>query len=66
MEVLHVPPRRRGARSSACSEQNRSLDCEIQDSFDVSEAEKAAVAKKLQKGEGKAVRAPVARRKVSQ
>ena len=39
----------------------------FEDSFGVSEAEKAAVATKLRNGKGKAVRAPVARRsKLSQ
>ena len=38
----------------------------FRDSFDVSGAEKAAVTKKLEKGKGRAVRAPVARRNVSQ
>ena len=38
-----------------------------EDSFNVSEAERAAVAKRLRKGKGKPVRAPVTRRsKVSQ
>eukprot|EP00904_Undaria_pinnatifida_P003764 jgi/Undpi1/13389/HiC_scaffold_8.g03048.m1 len=38
----------------------------FKDIFDISEAEKATVAKLLRKGKGKAVRDPVARRKVSQ
>ena len=38
----------------------------FKDIFDISEAEKATVAQLLRKGKGKAVRDPVARRKVSQ
>ena len=58
MEVLHVPPRRREACHFVGSEQNRSPRLRFEDSFDVSKAEKAAVANKLRKGKGKVVRAP--------
>ena len=64
MKVLHVPPRRREACHFVGSEQTDPKIVSFKCSFDVSEAEKAVVAKKLRKGkEGKAVRPLLARRK---
>ncbi len=65
--ILYVPPRRREACRFVGSEQNRCQDSEIRRQLCVSEvAGKAAVAKKLRKGKSEAIRAPIARRKVSQ